>query len=64
MWLPRKHAGSSIFTEARGIFSCDMQTLSCDMQDLVPWPGIEPKPPPSGAGVLVTGPPVMGKDRQ
>ena len=27
------------------IFSCSMQTLSCGMWDLVPWPGIEPGPP-------------------
>ena len=26
-------------------FSCSIWTLSCDMQDLVPWPGIKPRPP-------------------
>ena len=26
------------------IFSCGMQTLSCSMWGLVPWPGIEPRP--------------------
>ena len=26
--------------------SCSMQTLSCYMWDLVPWPGIEPDPLP------------------
>ena len=29
--------------------SCSMQTLSCSIRDLVPWPGIEPRPPVSGA---------------
>ena len=27
------------------IFGCGMQTLSCSMWDLVPWPGVEPGPP-------------------
>ena len=29
--------------------SCGMQTLSCNMGDLVPWPGIELGPPALGA---------------
>ena len=43
---------SSIFVVACGIFSCYMQILSCRMWDLVPWPGIEPKPPALGAWSL------------
>ena len=35
-----------------GIFSCDMQTLSYGMWDLVPWPRIEPGPPTLGAQSL------------
>ena len=31
--------------------------LSCGMWDLVPWPGIEPKPPDWERGILTTGPP-------
>ena len=34
------------------IFSCSMQTLSCGMWDLVPWPGIKPRPPALGAWSL------------
>ena len=34
-----------IFIAECGIFICVMQTLSCGMWDLVPWPGIEPRPP-------------------
>ena len=30
------------------IFSSSMQTFSCVMWDLVPWPGIEPRPPTLG----------------
>ena len=30
-----------LFASCR-IFSCDMQTLSCNKWDLVPWPGTEP----------------------
>ena len=37
---------------ACGIFSCGMQTLSCGMRDLVPWPGVEPRPPALGAWSL------------
>ena len=36
------HAGSSLW--CAGSFSCGMQTLNCDMWDIVPWPGIEPGP--------------------
>ena len=28
-----------------GIFSCGMHSFSCDMWDLVPWPGIKPRHP-------------------
>ena len=28
-----------------GIFTCSLQTLSCSIWDLVPWPGIKPKSP-------------------
>ena len=35
-----------ILVAARGIFG--MLALSCDMQDLVPRPGIEPGPPALG----------------
>ena len=31
------------------IFSCSMQTLSCSLQDYVPWPGTKPRTPASGA---------------
>ena len=37
---------------ACGIFSCSMQTLSWGMWDLVPWPGIEPRPPALGVWSL------------
>ena len=33
-----------VLVAAFGIFSCSIQTLSCSMWDLVPWPGIEPGP--------------------
>ena len=46
------HSGSSIFLAARGIFSSCMQTLSCSMWELVPWPGIKPWPPALGAWSL------------
>jgi len=38
-------ASSSIFIAPLRIFSYGMQTFSCGMQDLVPWPGIEPGAP-------------------
>ena len=41
--------GSSMFIAACGIFSCSMWILSYGMWDLVPWPGIKPKPPALGA---------------
>ena len=34
------------------IFSCNMQTLSCGMWDLIPWPEIEPRSPALGAQSL------------
>ena len=33
-----------VFVVACRIFSCSMETLSCCMWDLVPWPGIRPEP--------------------
>ena len=30
------------FAVVRGIFSCSMQTFTCGMWDLAPWPGMEP----------------------
>ena len=33
---------------ACGIYNYSIQTLSCHMWDLVPWPGIEPRPPCTG----------------
>ena len=51
------HVGSSLqqagsLVVACGIFSCDMQTLSCVMWDLVPWPRIEPGAPALGVQSL------------
>ena len=37
---------------ACGIFICSMQTLSCGVHDLVPWPRIEPGRPALGAQSL------------
>ena len=34
------------------IFSCGMWTLSCRMEDLVPWLGIKPRPPALGVQCL------------
>ena len=45
-------AGSSIFVELCGIFSCSREALSYEMWDLVPWPGIEPQPPALGVRSL------------
>ena len=40
-----RHTRSLFFlVVGRGIFSCSMWTLSCGMWDLVPWPGIKPRP--------------------
>ena len=36
----------------RGSFSWGMRAFSCSMWDLVPWPGIEPRPPALGAQSL------------
>ena len=51
-----------IFTEhlpvaACGVFNCNMQSLSCLPRDLIPWPGITPRPLHWEWGVLATGPP-------
>ena len=46
-----------VLIAALGIFSCDMQTLSWSMWDLVARLGIKPGPPALGAQSLVTGPP-------
>ena len=53
-------AARGIFGASR-IFSFGMQTLGCGMWDLVPWPGIKPRPLHWEGGVLATGPP--GKSR-
>ena len=47
-----QHTGPSAFTAAHRIFSWGMQTLSCGMWDLFPWPGIEPTPPALGTWSL------------
>ena len=52
-WYPQSslwHVESLV--SAYGIFSGGMQTLSCSMWDLVPWPGIKPGPPALGAQSL------------
>ena len=41
-----------VFIAGRGIFSYNMQTLSCGLWHLVPRPGIEPRPPALGAWSL------------
>ena len=46
------HVGSSSFVSACRILSCSILTLSCGMWDLVPRPGIEPKPPALGGQSL------------
>ena len=46
------NVGSSIFIVACGTLSWSMQTLSCDMWDLVPWSRIEPGTPALGAWSL------------
>ena len=46
-----RHIGSSIFIEAYrvfSLFSSVLQTLSCSMWDLVPWPGTELQLPALG----------------
>ena len=35
----------SFFNCSMRDFSCSMQTLACSLWDLIPWPGIKPKPP-------------------
>ena len=53
IWLHR------VLVEARKIFSlcCSMQTLSCSIWDLVPWPGFKPRSLVLGVEVLASGPP-------
>ena len=46
------HCSRGIFVATCGIFSCGMWTLSCGMWDLVPQPGMEPRPPALGARSL------------
>ena len=46
------HAGSSVFIVAFRIFNCSMRTLNWGMWDLVPRPGIKPRPPALGAQSL------------
>ena len=41
-----------VLVVACGIFSGDLQTFSCGMWDLLPWSGIEPRPPPLDAWSL------------
>ena len=41
-----------VLVAACGTFSCNTRTLSCGMQELVPWPGIEPRAPAPGSGSL------------
>ena len=40
--------GFLIFVITYGIFSWGIWTLSCNLWDLVPWPGMEPGPPALG----------------
>ena len=51
--------GSLILVAAGRIFSYGMLTLGCGFQDLVPWPGIEPRPLHWEHGVSATEP--LGK---
>ena len=37
-----------VLVVARGTIHCSMQTLSCSVWGLVPWPGLEPGPPALG----------------
>ena len=46
-----------VFVAACRIFSCGRWTLNFSMWDLVPWPGIEPRPLAIGAQSLNRGPP-------
>ena len=41
-----------IFIPACGFFVAACRIFSCGMQDLVPWPGIKPRPPALGARSL------------
>ena len=42
------HIGWVLVVACR-VFNCGMQTLSYSMWNLVPWPGIKPRPPALGA---------------
>ena len=44
-----QHTRSSVFVVACGVFSCSKRALSCNMWDLVPRSGMEPRPPALGA---------------
>ena len=46
IWLCR------VLVAACGIFGCSLWTLNCGMWYLVPWPGIKPRLPASGAWSL------------
>ena len=46
IWLPR------VLVVACGIFNYVMWTLRCCIWDLIPWPGMEPRPPALGAWSL------------
>ena len=49
IWLHRVLVTQhKIFFVTCRIFSCVTKALSCSMWDLVPWPGIEPRPPALG----------------
>ena len=49
IFIPLRHAGSSLWCAGSLAISC---VLSCGMWDLVPWPGIEPRPLALGAQSL------------
>ena len=46
-WSP--YSEPSVFAAMWRVFSCSMWTLSCGVCRVVPWPGIEPRPPALGA---------------
>ena len=45
------------FYLAMPVFSCGMRTISCNIWNLAPPPGIEPRPPAVERGILARGPP-------
>ena len=53
-------AASGIFIATCGIFGEALGIFRCGKWDLVPWPGIKPRPP--ALGVLATGPPGKSVD--